>query len=160
MGVWVSYSKVHESTRVEWNAFTRDYFVRRGTLANVLLLVDASIPPLPLDIYCANWFGEAQVPFTIVFTKADKRKKGVPDAKENIQRFREMLSETWNTLPPFFATSAQLKEGREPLLKYGSLVWHDGFAELAVGQIHRAALCVFQGIRSSFFRPRRPFRIA
>lgn len=28
---------------------------------SVLLLVDASIPPMPLDISCAAWFAEAEV---------------------------------------------------------------------------------------------------
>lgn len=30
-------------------------------LLQVLLLVDASIPPMPLDVACADWFGDAQV---------------------------------------------------------------------------------------------------
>lgn len=51
---------------MEWNKFTMEYFKQRGTLANVLLLIDASIPPLPLDLYCANWLAESQV--CVVFT--------------------------------------------------------------------------------------------
>jgi hypothetical protein len=30
-------------------------------LCRVLLLVDASIPPMPLDVACAAWFAEAEV---------------------------------------------------------------------------------------------------
>lgn len=109
------FSRVDKSKKVEWNQFTRDYFVQRGTLANVLLLIDASIPPLDLDLYCANWLGDSQVPFTVVFTKTDKRKSGTP--VQNIQKFRDSLAQTWETLPVCFATSSRTGDGREALLR-------------------------------------------
>lgn len=44
-----------------WNKFTREYFTERETLVAVLLLVDASIPPMEIDVACADWFGDAEV---------------------------------------------------------------------------------------------------
>jgi len=56
-----SYAKRSKTSRIEWAAFTQKYFVERPTLAAVLLLVDASIPPQPADLEVAHWLAEAQV---------------------------------------------------------------------------------------------------
>ena len=54
------YAKRSKSSRIEWASFTKKYFLQRETLAAVLLLVDASIPPQPADLEVANWLGEAE----------------------------------------------------------------------------------------------------
>ena len=41
---------------------------------------------------CASWLADAQVPFSLVFTKADKRKKGVPTPQQNIEAFQVSLN--------------------------------------------------------------------
>ena len=46
---------------MEWGTFTQAYFLERQTLAAVLLLVDASVPPQQLDLVCVNWLAEAEV---------------------------------------------------------------------------------------------------
>eukprot|EP00210_Caulerpa_lentillifera_P003216 g3072.t2 len=114
------YSVTSKETRLQWNKFTSEYFKQRGTLANVLLLIDASIPPLPLDLHCANWLAESKIPFTIVFTKVDKRKKGAPGPIENIENFQREFQVNWETIPICFATSAILGDGRDELLKYST----------------------------------------
>ena len=53
---------------MEWGSFTREYFTTRGTLASVLLLVDASIPPMALDLSCAAWLGDSEV--SLLLTQA------------------------------------------------------------------------------------------
>ena len=110
------YARVSKDNIAEWNEFTREYFLERENLAAVLLLVDASIPPLELDINCAGWLVEAQVPFVIVFTKLDKRKKGVPPAEENMASFETMLQEKYEDLPPIIATSSKTRKGKGELL--------------------------------------------
>ena len=109
------YAKRSKALRAEWSGFTQQYFLRRETLANVLLLVDASVPVQALDMEVANWLGNAQarhllpvglfmsyvglcadpgnaqVPFSLVFTKMDKRKKGVPAPQENMATFQVRL---------------------------------------------------------------------
>ena len=59
----------------------------RKTLVNVLLLVDGSVPTQNVDLGCAEWLAQHEVPFTLVFTKTDKRKKKCPSPTENIQSF-------------------------------------------------------------------------
>ena len=40
------------------------------------------------DVEWASWLADAQVPFSLVFTKTDKRKKGVPSPQQNIEAFQ------------------------------------------------------------------------
>jgi len=112
------YAKTAKEDRLGWNKFTRDYFLQRRSLANVLLLIDASIPPTKIDTGCADWLAESQVPFAIVFTKTDKRKKRCPSPEENMKAFQDELLKTWDHLPPVIATSAEKGTGRGELLSY------------------------------------------
>ncbi|KAL4437187.1 hypothetical protein ABPG75_004326 [Micractinium tetrahymenae] len=112
------YARTSKGNVVEWNRFTREYFTERETLVTVLLLVDASIPPMALDISCAAWFAEAEVPFTVVFTKLDKRKKGGPPAEENIAAFEAQVEEACGYAPPTILTSSKSGKGRNELLAH------------------------------------------
>ena len=113
-----SYAKTSRANIMMWNKFTREYFAKRETLVNVFLLVDASIPPMEIDISCANWFGESEIPFTIVYTKLDKKKKGCSPSEENIAAFEERLLESFETLPVRIRTSSKAGQGKNELLNY------------------------------------------
>ena len=63
-----------------------------------------------------NWLGENGVPFSIVFTKADKLSVG--KLRANVDAYLQSLLDTWEELPPYFVTSSEKKQGREPLLDY------------------------------------------
>jgi GTP-binding protein len=56
------------------------------------------------------------VPFTIVFTKADKETQRV--VARNVDAFMTRLSEQWEELPPHFVTSAVKKTGRDRVLAF------------------------------------------
>ena len=64
-----------------------------------------------------QWLGENYIPFSIVFTKADKLK---PAARErNINNYTSKILETqWEELPPIFITSSLHKTGGEEILTY------------------------------------------
>jgi len=55
------FAKTSKGTQGSWLGFTKDYFLNRDALVHVLLLVDASIPPQPLDLECADWLAESEV---------------------------------------------------------------------------------------------------
>lgn len=112
------YAKTSKENVLMWNKFTREYFLERETLVSVLLLVDASIPPMELDIACAEWLADAETPFTVVYTKIDKRKKGVPAPQENIAAFENRLAESYENLPPALATSSRIGAGKMDLLTH------------------------------------------
>lgn len=113
-----SYAKTSRENIMAWNTFTREYFSTRETLVNVFLLVDATIPPMDIDINCASWFGESEMPFTIVYTKLDKRKKGCPPPEENIAAFEQRLLEHFEELPRCIRTSSKAGLGKNDLLNY------------------------------------------
>jgi GTP-binding protein len=69
------YAKTAKTTRAQFDEFSRAFLARRRTLAMVLLLVDASVPPQRVDLEYASWLAGNGVPFAVVFTKTDKRPK-------------------------------------------------------------------------------------
>ena len=48
-------------------------------------------PAQAADLECVDWLVGAQVPFALVFTKLDKRKKKCPRPEENIAAFQVRL---------------------------------------------------------------------
>jgi len=83
-----------------------------------MLLVDASVPTQNVDLGCAEWMFNNQVPFSLVFTKADKRKKKVPLPAQNIAEFEEQLGLIMGDLPPTLVTSSSTQTGKQELLVY------------------------------------------
>ena len=65
---------------------------------------------------------ECEVPFTIVFTKMDLKKKGkdVSPPVQNIHAFKKALvdDQKWEALPYCFETSAKSGGGKSELLQY------------------------------------------
>lgn len=112
------FARAGKENILEWNRFTRQFFLERETLANVMLLIDSSVPVQQIDLDCANWLGDSQVPFTLVFTKTDKKKKGVTKPQDNIANFQELMQKDWEYLPASFATSSKSCAGRDELLLY------------------------------------------
>ena len=110
-----------ESTEM-WEKFTKDYFTTRANLAGVLLLVDASIPPMDKDLEYADWLITHNVPFTVVHTKCDRDKPGMPSVDENREALRLLLDEKWHRLPSMIPTSSVSQDGREDVLKFISSI--------------------------------------
>jgi len=54
------------------------------------------------------------VPFTLVFTKADKETQRV--VSKNVKAFLEEMRKEWQFLPQHFVTSAVKKMGRDKIL--------------------------------------------
>lgn len=116
------YAEATEDETAKWEAFTKDYFVTRSNLAGVLLLIDASVPPQAKDAEYADWLIENNVPFTIVFTKCDRDKPGMPSVEENKAEFEARLEERWHRSPSMIPTSSVNADGREDVLKFISSI--------------------------------------
>ncbi|PKP03409.1 MAG: YihA family ribosome biogenesis GTP-binding protein [Bacteroidetes bacterium HGW-Bacteroidetes-9] len=110
------YAKISKKEREKWEGMIRRYLTRRENLMNTFILIDSRIEPKNSDIEFINWFGEQQLPFTIVFTKADKNNANALAA--NTSAFLKKLSEHWETLPDVFITSAESGLGREDILDF------------------------------------------
>ncbi|MDY6426760.1 MAG: YihA family ribosome biogenesis GTP-binding protein, partial [Bacteroidales bacterium] len=83
---------------------------------NLFLLIDSRLEPQQIDLEFIEWLGENGVPFSIVFTKADKLTK--TSLNTNIESYKTRLKEDWEQLPPIFITSSQTRDGREEILNY------------------------------------------
>ena len=108
------YARISKKEREKWELMIRKYFLKRPSLVNTFILVDARIEPKKADIEFINWFGQEQLPFTIVFTKADKLSAN--QLASNVAGFKAKLSETWEEIPSYVITSADTGEGRDALL--------------------------------------------
>lgn len=110
------YAKVSQSSRRRWEQMIENYIRKRENLANLFVLIDSRHEPQKIDLSFINDLGKWEIPFSIVFTKADKNKPGA--THRNVAAFVNRLRETWEDTPPFFVTSAVSKEGRDLLLDY------------------------------------------
>lgn len=109
------YAKVSKKTRGKWQSRLENYFRDRDLLTTAFVLIDGCIPPQKIDLEFCNWLGEMGVPFSLVFTKIDKRKFG---EGEQVQAFKDALLENWEELPPCFTTSSVSRQGTEEVLTY------------------------------------------
>lgn len=115
------YARVSKSQKKVFQSFITTYFEKRKQLINAFLLIDIRHEPQPIDLKFMEWLGENQIPFSIVFTKADKLKPKAQD--RNIAHYKqEMLASTWEELPPIFVTSSLHRTGGEEILKYIDLL--------------------------------------
>lgn len=110
------YAKRSKQTQQKLEQMIRGYILQREQLVNVFVLIDIRHDAMKVDLDFINWLGMSGIPFSIVFTKADKL--GPQKGRENAARWMDSLRDTWDTLPPYFITSSEKKTGREELLDY------------------------------------------
>ena len=110
------YARVSKKAKKTFQKFIMDYFDKRKQLVLAFVLIDCRHEPQPIDLDFMQYLGENQIPFSMVFTKADKLK---PNAlKRNIEAYEQKLLETWEDIPPYFTTSSSNSIGRDEVLNY------------------------------------------
>lgn len=110
------YAKVAQNNRRRWEQMIENYLRKRENLVNIFVLVDSRHKPQKIDLEFVNQLGKWEIPFTIVFTKADKEKPTV--VQRNVTAFLDAMREEWEFLPQSFVTSAEKGVGREEVLSY------------------------------------------
>ena len=109
------FAKVSQSQRKKWEKMIEDYLRKRSNLVMVFVLIDSRHSPQKIDLEFVNTLGEWQIPFCLVFTKADKEKQRV--VSKNVKDFLERMRESWQFLPQHFVTSTIKKMGRDKILE-------------------------------------------
>jgi GTP-binding protein len=109
------YARVSKSMRKDFEKLITNYILNRKNLVNLFVLVDSRHTPQKIDLEFIGWCGENGVPFSIVFTKADKLKPNT--AIDNVENYKKELLETWEELPEIFLTSAEKRTGTDDILK-------------------------------------------
>ena len=110
------YAKNSKSVRAKLEQMIAQYILQRKQLMNVFVLIDIRHEQQTIDREFIDWLGKSNVPFSIIFTKADKLTAG--RAKSNALLWMKKLEDTWEELPPYFITSAEKKTGKAEVLDY------------------------------------------
>jgi GTP-binding protein len=110
------YAKVSKTTRDDWGKMIESYLLNRAQLVSLFVLIDSRIPPQNIDLAFVDWLGQQGIPFTIIFTKADKQNE--KKTRKSIRAFEAAMRETWAELPPMLISSSVARTGREEILAY------------------------------------------
>jgi len=110
------FAKVSQRDRRRWEQMIENYLRKRENLVNIFVLLDSRHGPQKIDLDFVNQLGEWQIPFALIFTKADKETQRVVAA--NVKAFLNAMRKEWEFLPAHFVTSAVKKLGRDKLLKF------------------------------------------
>jgi len=110
------YARVSKSSKKVFQKFITEYFGLREQLVSAFVLVDIRHKPQPIDLEFMQWLGENGIPFSIIFTKADKLK---PNAiLREVAAYKTVLLETWEEMPNYFITSSSNEAGKDDVLGY------------------------------------------
>jgi len=110
------FAKRSKVERAKWQKMIRNYILKRTNLMTLFLLIDMRHEPQTNDLEFMEWLAVSQIPFMIVFTKADKLK---PMQKENnLTNYLDRLSKDWAELPTHVVTSAKMGDGQDEMLDF------------------------------------------
>jgi GTP-binding protein len=110
------FAKTSKTNREKWQKMISDYLMFRENLQLVFVLVDARLEPQQIDIDFINNLGEKGIPFAIIFTKTDKN--STSKTMSNVQKMKNVLSESWEELPTMLKSSAVAGTGKEEILNF------------------------------------------
>ncbi len=110
------YARVSKTAKKKFQKFITNYFEKRKQLVSAFVLVDIRHNPQNIDLEFMEYLGVSEIPFSIIFTKADKLK---PKAIEkHVEDYCQELLNTWEELPPYFVTSSSKAIGRDHVLQF------------------------------------------
>ena len=116
------YARVSKNQKQTFQKFITNYFIKRKELIAAFLLIDLRHKPQTLDLEFMRWLGENYIPFSIVFTKADKLKE--KEIKKNTSDYFKKLEDDWEEMPKHFITSSEKSMGKDELLSYINHINH------------------------------------
>ena len=110
------FAKRSKSEVAKLDQMIRGYILGREQLVNVFVLIDVRLEPQKIDLEFMEWLGVSSVPFSIVFTKADKL--SALKVRQNVEAYTRAMMENWEEMPPYFVTSSEKGDGRDEVLDY------------------------------------------
>ncbi len=111
------YAKVSKKTKAVFQQFITDYFEKREQLVCAFVLIDIRLEAQKIDLEFITYLGETEVPFCIIFTKADKIGKTKVDSHVAAYR-KKLLANNWAEMPQYFVTSSTEGTGRDGILEF------------------------------------------
>jgi len=110
------FAKTSKDNRSKFETIIYDYCKKRETLVVLFVLIDSRLPLQKIDFEFMSWCGENEIPFSIIYTKADKNSKS--ELAKNIKNIETELLKEWEEMPNTFITSAEKKGGKEDVLDF------------------------------------------
>ena len=110
------FAQAGKKQRAKLKTMIERYCLLREALVSLFVLIDCRHEPQQIDLEFMEWLGEQEIPFAIVFTKADKLTKS--KLTMNVNSYKEKLLDVWEELPPIFITSAEKGTGEQELISY------------------------------------------
>jgi GTP-binding protein len=110
------YAKIPKSLRAQFHDMISNYLTNRTNLMCLFVLVDSRHKPQAIDQEFMQWLAEKEIPFVIVFTKADKL--GKVALNKQIEAYKSEMQKEWEELPETFVTSAEKKMGTQEIADY------------------------------------------
>ena len=111
------YARVSKRDKKTFQKYITDYFKERVQLVCAFVLIDIRHEPQKVDLEFLEWMGENQIPFALIFTKADKLKPQVIQ-KQADKYINALLEGIWEDAPQYFITSSSNNLGREEVLEF------------------------------------------
>lgn len=110
------YAKLSVSAKEKFQKLISKYILSRENLYCLFVLIDIRHEPQKIDVEFLTWLGENQVPFAIIFTKADKL--GKVSAEKNKADYMNELHKYWEELPPVLISSSLKGDGRDQIITF------------------------------------------
>lgn len=110
------FAKTSKDKRSKFETIIFDYCKKRETLVCLFVLIDSRLPLQKIDQEFMLWCAETEIPFSIIYTKADKNSKA--ELVRNIQNIEKELLKEWTEMPNTFITSAEKKMGKDEILEF------------------------------------------
>ncbi len=109
------FAKVSKSIREKWENTIKNFLLKRPNLLCSFVLIDVRHEPLQNDMAFLHWMGSKALPFTILFTKADKLSK--TKLHYHLSNYEKNLSQYWEPLPGYIVTSSKTGLGKDEILQ-------------------------------------------
>jgi len=110
------YARRSKTERAKWEKMIKGYILNRENLMTLFTLIDVRHEPQKNDMEFIEWLGMSNIPFVMVFTKADKLTRN--QLESNLATYKKVMLNSWEELPPMIVTSSETGLGKEELLTY------------------------------------------
>jgi GTP-binding protein len=110
------YAKAAKSKLEGFEKLISTYCEKRDNLRCLFILIDSRLPLQKIDLEFLQWCAVKNIPFSLVYTKADKNTKN--ELARNLKNIEKELLKHWDEMPNSFVTSAEKKLGKEEILEF------------------------------------------
>ena len=110
------FAKTGKLNKAKFETMIYDYCKKRKSLVCLFVLLDSRLTLQKIDLEFMTWCTQNEIPFSIIYTKADKNSKS--QLARNIKSIETELLKLWEELPNCFVSSAEEKKGKEDILDF------------------------------------------